>query len=353
MIVLWLASAAQALEPMCAVPFTHDAWGTYMDQADAAFAQSDMSKAHVALDSARELLPCLTEPPKATFLARYGQQRATLAFFEQDETGAVRWGLLHRFVDPTLEWPFPEDHPLRSLLAETDDPPMGHADGAWLVEKGTTVFLNGTPVLTPDARAEVPQLVQLYDKKGVVIRSYWQDGAAFAADLVGVGGVAIYAPDPEWYTGPPPVGEPMIVAKAPGDGSEVPLVQVGLEVGFPTGARLEVHPADTLRVGVRVGGTLEPLNLADGVQGTVYGGAVGGLVVAGPVGVELTAGLAYTFGGEYDAWNDAFGVGHALPLVGVAGTFDLSDHFRIAAGVRAAFGSFVWIAPEGQLVLLF
>ena len=390
MIVVWWASAAWALEPMCAEPLTHDAWKAYMDKADAAFATSEMSKAHVALDSARELLPCLTEPPRPGHLARYAEQLATLAFFDQDETAAVRWGMVHRFVADDFPWPFPEGHPLRDLIDETEDPPMGSVPGLWMVPKNSSVFLNGFPITKPEARAEVPQLVQIFDKKGVVTRSYWQDGAAFAVDLVGPEGIAITAPlwfvqDKDYASagGPPPaepevadvddpvvepppvvvepppvvvekpvvVEPPPVVVPKPPSGDRV--VQAGVEVGFPTGVRVEVLPAEKLRVGVRIGGTIEPLNLADGLQGTVYGGAVGGMDVAGPVGVELTAGLAYTFGGQYKAWNEAFGVGHALPLVGVDATLALSEHLRLAGGVRAAFGSFVWMAPEGQLILVF
>jgi hypothetical protein len=316
-----------------------------MDQADAAFGQSEMAKARVALDAARELLPCLAVPPDPKHLARYGQQRAILSFFDQDETNAVRWGLLHRFVDPSVEWPFPEDHPLRSLLAEAVDPPVGKAEGMWVVPKGASVFLNGTPVTVPEARAEVPQLVQVYDKQGVVVRSFWQDGAAFSSDLVGPEGAAILVP--AWWTGPGSVPAPV---KGGGGGEDG--IRAGLEVGFPSGVRVE-YDMDALRFGARVGGTFEPMDIGDGLQGTVYGGALVGMEFADPIGAELTLGLAYTYGGDYDLWNDFHDVGHAMPLVGAAGTFDIGDRFRIVGGVRAAFGSFVWIAPEGTFVVLF
>ena len=152
MIAVWWASAAFALDPMCAEPLTHDAWKAYMDKADAAFATSEMSRAHVALDSAKELLPCLTEPARPGHLARYAEQLAMLAFFDQDETAALRWGLVHRFVADDFPWPFPEGHPLRDLIDEADDPPMGSAPGLWMVPKGSSVFLNGKPVTKAEAR---------------------------------------------------------------------------------------------------------------------------------------------------------------------------------------------------------
>lgn len=171
-----------------------------MDEVDAAFAAFQPDQARRLLAALRQEILCLDAVAKPSHLGRFARQMALAAFFQQDEVNALRWGLLQRYAAPSLPWPddIGEGHPLRGMLADADEPVLAGPDDMGVAHpKKGAVFMNGHILEAPRARAEVPNLVQVADKKGVLLHSYWQDGAAFSSDVLGPPGTLARAP--RWF----------------------------------------------------------------------------------------------------------------------------------------------------------
>jgi hypothetical protein len=186
----FVASTPALAQDECLTSFSHPEWVTEMDEIDKSLATFNLDDARLQVDATWRHVGCLSAPVQPGYLARFARQRAMLAFFDQDEDNAIKWGLLAKYTAPDMGWPVPEDHPFRQMIAEAEDPPMGGPENASLIiAKGNKVLLNGWPITEPKAHAEVPGLVQVVDKKGAVVSTYWQDGAAFPPDMIGPPGV--------------------------------------------------------------------------------------------------------------------------------------------------------------------
>lgn len=193
-------STAHAQQQVCSEPLTHERWRERMDEIDAAFSAFQPDQARQLLAGLREDVLCLDSIARPSHLGRFARQMALAAFFQQDEVNALRWGLLQRYAAPTLPWPadIGEGHPLRSMLTDADEPVLAGPDDAGVAHpKKGAVFMNGRVLEAPRARAEVPNLVQVADKKGVVLLTMWQDGAAFSEDVLGEPGTV--AVTPRWF----------------------------------------------------------------------------------------------------------------------------------------------------------
>ncbi len=194
-------SVAACLAPYAQPAFEHD-----LGVADAALQAGDPEQAAEVLSGVLANLECADGLVDRPNLVRFARLSGLVAFFDQDEPGALRWALAARYADAQLEWPtwIPAEHPFRGLATAADDPPVGTvADKALLVPKRGGVFWNGQLLLEPRARAEVPGLVQIIDSKERPIRSYWQDGAAFPDELL-VPGPAVQLRAPPWWEGDVP-----------------------------------------------------------------------------------------------------------------------------------------------------
>lgn len=202
-------------QDQCMTDYTHEQWRTDMDRVDEQLAEFDLDETRILVDKIWRNVGCLETLVRPGHLARFGRQRALLSFFNQDEDAAVKWGLAARYTAPDYPWALPEDHPFRAMVTETEDRVMGGIDGATLVvpRKGAA-FINGRPLLEPKAPAEVPHLIQVTDKKGHVISTWWQDGAAFPNDFIGPEGPPLEVPD--WYV---PVTDYSDAGGEAGDGS--------------------------------------------------------------------------------------------------------------------------------------
>ena len=66
---------------------------------------------------------------------------------------------------------------------------VGPDDQGWLFPKKGAVFVNGHLSMVPEAPTEVPIFVQFADKKGEIVKAYWQDGAAFKSEDIGEVGI--------------------------------------------------------------------------------------------------------------------------------------------------------------------
>lgn len=196
----WTPSTALAQEEVCSEFISHDQWADSMDAADAALAAFEPQRADRILEELRKRLPCMDSIAKPTYLGRFGRLMALVAFYEQDEITAVKWGMLQRFAAPDQPWPeeMSEDHPFREMLEFADDPILaGPEDKGLVFPKRGAVFLNGEILEAPKARAEVPGLVQVTDRHGNIVRSFWQDGAAFPEDILGPPGAIVTTP--KWF----------------------------------------------------------------------------------------------------------------------------------------------------------
>ncbi|MBT3222159.1 MAG: hypothetical protein HN348_24050, partial [Proteobacteria bacterium] len=97
--------------------------------------------------------------------------------------------------------PWPPDvdemHPLREMLDFADEPMLsGPPEQGLAPPKKGAVFWNGLLLTDAKVRAETPGLIQAFDKDGLLVKAYWQDGSMFQPDLLGA--VAEVKP-PKWY----------------------------------------------------------------------------------------------------------------------------------------------------------
>jgi hypothetical protein len=203
--LLALAAPAFAQQEACS-GYEQPDLDAHIATLNTAMAAVDIETINGTLQDMHDKLPCLSTLIDATDFASYARFKAISAFFEQDEAGAVKWGLAQRYSDPELPWPemFGEEHPFRELIMSADDPTIASLDGMGLAipPKGG-LFLNGTLVLEPRARAEVPYLVQKIMKDESTEVAYWQDGAAFP-DWILTDEPASRLVAPKFWEGPVP-----------------------------------------------------------------------------------------------------------------------------------------------------
>lgn len=191
--VLFLATPAWA---QCEGTWDNERVSRNLDDVATALAQADLASAKGTLSEIDKGFACLEDVVEKATLGRFARSIGLIRFYEQDEPAAIKWGLMAKMVDPEGEWPgeLPDGHPYLDMLSEEEDPPMGRAEG-WLVppEKGF-IFINGQFLSEPEAYAEIPGLVQLFDKACFPIETFWQDGAAFREGLTSDVGGPIEAP---------------------------------------------------------------------------------------------------------------------------------------------------------------
>ena len=182
-----LAPSALSQEWDCSDVFTHVEWEGVMAEVDSAFLEFDIARAGEAARGVRHEIRCLDEIAIPSYLGRYARQMSLIAFFEQDEDTAIRWGLLQLYAAEELPWPpdLTTAHPARNVLSFVEQPPLSGPENKGLsFPKKGAVFMNGEILVRPLARAEVPNLVQVADKKGQITLQYWQDGGAFRDEVL-------------------------------------------------------------------------------------------------------------------------------------------------------------------------
>ena len=183
-----LALDTQAHAQGCAEPFTHATWSKNMDEVAAKVGEFDLNGAAKLLVETQKAVPCLDTIAQQGHLGRFGRQMSMIYFFKQEEFAAISWANLQRTAAPGLKWDsdgLPLTPPYQDMLEWADEPVLGGDPKASLVHpKKGAVFMNGTVLDHPQAYAEVPSLLQVVDKKGVIVQSYWQDGARFPPQMV-------------------------------------------------------------------------------------------------------------------------------------------------------------------------
>lgn len=268
---LMVPTQAAAQDELCAGKYSHSEWDEDMDGVDKNFADFKLEAADMALKEVRKLVPCLDEVLLPSHLGRYARQWALLAFFNQDEVTAGRWGLLQVHAAPNLPWPeeFGEEHPLREMISYAEMPVVrGPENKALLTPKKGAIFMNGWPLLVAEAPVDFPHLVQLTDKDGAVLIGYWQDGASFRDDTLGAPDETPEATVPKWF-----VPEPGMRDEEPAV-AEVEPEPVEPEPEPEPEPKAPKEPKEPREGGLRTGNLLAGTGLAV-VAGSLY--AVGGL----------------------------------------------------------------------------
>ncbi|MFT7518744.1 MAG: hypothetical protein ACI9MC_000876 [Kiritimatiellia bacterium] len=180
-----------------------------MNKADVAMAEFDLDMFRNTLELAHAMLPCTKDQIHPNHIVRFARMNAIAAFFDQDPMTMEGWAFLSQ-SGGTAPWSddMGEDHPFRSTVAdEFSEFSKSGPPGAFLnVPPGGGVLINGFLVLTPEAIEEAPNFVQVMDKNGMVLDSYWMDGTGFDAKILrgDDGGVAA----PTWYSVPDKTVDP-------------------------------------------------------------------------------------------------------------------------------------------------
>lgn len=219
----------------CSTIYSGEELDTAMAEADRLLQNADIERALNTLRKAQDLLPCLDALADRQQLAKFGRAMAMASFYQQDEVAATRWGRMFTYTDPDLGWgELPAGHPLITMIEDAGEAPMGGpTDQGLIVPKKGAIFLNGTYTDTPEARAEVPYLVQVFNSNGYPIYGYWQDGSAFREDLLGE---KVELRMPSWYdplTGAAtPKGKPPTPGQEAGGGSSLPVAPVAIGGGL-------------------------------------------------------------------------------------------------------------------------
>ncbi len=203
---------------MACEPYTLDGWLADVAAVDATLEAVDIDAAGEQLATVAEQLACLDVAAPPEVFARFALQRATVAFFGQDEMVALRWSRASQFADSDAAWPsiIAEGHPVRSLSEETGPPLWGGPDGGFAVDRRGAVLANGLFLARPRLPSEVPVLIQVFDRRGDWVQGHWQDGPLFPEALVDADADVMAAP--EWAaTAAPGLGEATEVSVAPID----------------------------------------------------------------------------------------------------------------------------------------
>ncbi len=293
-----LALGAPAAHAQCEGTWDNARVSKLLDEAAAALGGADLATAKTVLNEVDTGIGCLEDRMTAELLARYARSVALLRFYEQDETQAIKWGVYGRALDPDGTWPgeLPEGHPFLALLAEEPEPTLARAEG-WLVppEKGA-VLINGRFAAEPEAWPDLPALVQLFDKVGYPIETFWQDGIAFRDDLLSDEGGPVEPPG--YYN--PATGhlkvakkpakvklEKIKVEKAPSDFPVVPVATAG---GLAALSGLSYALAGAAAAGLENAENTEELTRARSTTNTLV--VISAATGAGALGVGLGTWLA-------------------------------------------------------------
>jgi len=196
--LLWTLSTASAQTEVCATPYSRIEFGAAVGQVDDAYRNNESREAKYLLQQIGEKLLCHDEVVDRLLLAKFARFMALSYFFDQDEEGAIRWGSTSKGTGAALTYDsriYPEV--FVDLLEDAPEPVTGGPGGGLNVVSGGGVFLDGSLLQAPEALAEIPHLVQVFDRDQVFLGSYWQTGAAFDPSILGDDKPKA----PKWWTG--------------------------------------------------------------------------------------------------------------------------------------------------------
>jgi hypothetical protein len=199
MIMWMLASLAFAQQEKCGEPYSRIQFGAAVGQVDDAYRNNDVREAKAVLQKAGEDLRCHDEVIDRLLLSKFSRYMALQFFFDQDEEGAKRWGATAKAAGADLPYDariFPTI--FVELMNDLEEPLMGGPSSGLAVPPGGGIFVDGSLITAPVTAAEVPHLVQVFDKDQALLGAYWQTGAAFEAAVLGSD---TNPKPPKWWTG--------------------------------------------------------------------------------------------------------------------------------------------------------
>ncbi len=197
-LMLWLGLAS-AQQEVCKEPYSRIQFGAALGQVDDAYRANDVREAKELLQDIGDELLCHDEVVDRMLLSKFARFMALQFFFSQDEEGAKRWGTTAAGVGSELPFDaqvFPET--FIDLMNDLEEPLIGGPDGGLSVPPGGGVFVDGSLLVEPKVAAEVPHLVQVFDRDQVMLGAYWQTGAAFETAVLGT---TTNPKPPKWWTG--------------------------------------------------------------------------------------------------------------------------------------------------------
>lgn len=199
-----VVSQAAMAQDGCEESYDINQFVSDMNRADQALGDFDLDMFRNVLDLTYARLPCSADRAHPNHVTRFARQQALAAFFDQDDLTLEMWAYA-ALQKSGLQWTgdfADEDHPFRRALSDYSDIEMAGPDGAFLYPpKGGGVLANGWLILEPKALGgETPNFMQVVDKDGIVIDSFWMEGGFFPNKILrgDDGGLT----EPEWWSEP-------------------------------------------------------------------------------------------------------------------------------------------------------
>ena len=190
---------AWAQTETCSEPYSRIQFGAAIGKVDDAFRNTDAREAKNLLQEIGKDLLCHDEVVDRLLFGKFARFMALQRFFEQDEDGVKRWAGTARSAG--IDLPYDERvFPVAfvDIVVGMEEIPVGGPSSGLNPPPGGGVFLDGALLLEPRAMAEVPHLVQVFDRDQLLLGAYWQTGAAFEDGVLG----DVAAPKtPKWWTG--------------------------------------------------------------------------------------------------------------------------------------------------------
>lgn len=202
----WATASAQQ---SCIEPVSTMQIGAELGEVRKSLELRDVVDARRRLDRVTERLPCLDDVIPTAAWADYARYVSIAFFFRQEEDEMVRWARAAAWADPASSWgaAYPEDHPLRRIVAEAGPPTVTAPDGMQLAPpRGGGIYLSGNPAARPEAPVDVPVFVQVFDKDHQRVSAWYQNGPLFPERWLVPGTEA--APPAAWWGQPAPAPKP-------------------------------------------------------------------------------------------------------------------------------------------------
>ena len=233
--ILWMTlgllipNACFGWDEPCAKVAIEEEFAAQLVSIEASLSEGLLEASRASLSAVHKELLCMDQIVSTQFMSRLGTLFSIAFFFDQDDDASQRWLRGSKYAVSETRWPpvIEESHPLRDLEADLEWLFSNQENTGFLLPKKATLFISGRFVAKPTVPVETPLLVQVADRKGRVLSSWWQDGAAFPEDRLIAGGPALL--EPSWWEKAnrdrqreTPTSSPVPVAKAPEAVAEAP-----------------------------------------------------------------------------------------------------------------------------------
>ena len=218
---MWFFLASLYVSPAfaqtpCPQSLTRTDWESALDAGDRYLQEGDYLNASRLMTWTQDHTGCLSTLVTPDELGRFAFQAMFLASLEEDTALVEEWASLTKALPHEVPLWLPEAHQVSSIYHATRATKTRHRKRFSLeVPPGGAVFLNGSLIVEPVAPQDTPNLVQIAEKKGVVVHSAWQHGAHFERSLLTDPGLT--AKTPRWLEkkeGASPQNSPLLAHAA-------------------------------------------------------------------------------------------------------------------------------------------